>query len=134
MELRIPPSVAIGDPIPIELVNVDDHDYAFHHPGASNGCGAFQFEVAFVAGGIRYHQDTSMMGCGQGLVPPRWIVIAKGSSTKFEEETDQPVVAGKASGLGAGKPLAPGKYTLTVTGGGIAVSAPITLTPKKKTP
>ncbi len=118
----------------MELANVDDHDHAYFHPGASNGCGAFSFRVSFAGKGLTYREDDGGMGCGQGLVPPRWIVIKKGESLRFEQATDILVITGQdKKGIGpSGKPLSPGAYVLRVVGGNIDVKAPITLTVKKK--
>lgn len=129
----MPASVTVGDPIPIELANVDDHDHAFFHPGASNGCGAFRFRVSFASKALVYREDELGMGCGQGLVPARWIVIKKGESLRFEQATDMPVITGPDNkGVAAStKHLAPGAYVLRVVGADIDVKAPIALTAKK---
>ncbi len=130
IELRMSASVVVGESIPIELVNIDDHDHAFWLPPASNGCGAFSFEVTFTNGGKTYREDRSNVGCGQGLVPGRWFVIEKGASSKFDQPTDMPVLAGgaKPPPLGvAGKTLAPGKYELKLTGADISVRGTVTL-------
>lgn len=123
----------VGEAIPIELVNVDDHDHAFSLPGASNGCGAFAFRVTFRGHGTTYKEDRSAIGCSQAYVPPRWLVIAKGESMKWEHESSSPVLAGSEQPPPLGKKqrtLQAGKYTLTVSGANISVSAPITLRSK----
>ena len=137
LELRVPFSVVLGDSIPIELVNVDDHDHAFWLPAAPNGCKAFRFEVTFTnKGGTTYREDRSSQVCSQAFVPARWLVIEKGSSSKLLQPTDMPVLAGSAKPAGffgpPRPPLRPGSYTMTVTGADISVSAPITLVAKKK--
>lgn len=130
IELRMPPSVVLGESIRIELSNVDDHDHAFWIPAAPNGCGAFHFEVTFTGAGKTYREDRSNIGCSQALVPGRWFVIQKGASSKFDQPTDMPVLAGgaKPPPLGvAGKTLAPGKYELKLTGADISVRGTLTL-------
>lgn len=118
-----------GEELPIELANVDDHDHVFFVPGASNGCGAFRFDVSFRSASGVFREDRSMEGCGQGLVPARWLRVPKGESVKWTQPTDVPMEGPgipKGSGLlGHGAGLRPGKYVLAVRGAGISVEGRI---------
>lgn len=125
IELRIPATVVAGEGIEIELANVDDHDHLFFVHGASNGCGAFRFDVSFRSASGVFREDRSMEGCGQGLVPARWLRIPRGESLKWTQPTDAPMEGPgipKASGLLAQRAgLRAGKYVLAVRGAGISV-------------
>ncbi len=117
----------------MELVNVDDHDHAFLVRAGTSCTGPFH--VSFTRGGTEYAEDQSTMACGQSVTPEHWFVIAKGQRTGFDQPTDMSVVSMTAPPLPfgvMGPRLAPGRYTLRVTGLDINASAPITLVARRK--
>jgi hypothetical protein len=91
MELTVePPRARIGDEVEVTFTNVDDHALRFWQPGASNGCGppAWQLSLAARAGGPPLIREEDLPGgCGQGVVPARWIVIPPGEAVKWKIDT-----------------------------------------------
>lgn len=125
LELRLEPRVALGEPLRGKIVNVDDHDHAFFIPGASNGCGPPVFQITFQGPRGVFRPDLSGMGCGQGLVPARWLVIPKGESIDFAHDTDAPMA-------GAGSALVPGKYLVKLKGAATALEGRVEILPRGK--
>lgn len=119
LSLVLPAKVTIGEPIAIEIVNVDDHDFVFYHPGGSNGCEGFQWAVRLVTpAGTSISDVGPTQACTQALVPPRWVVLPKGQSVRFDQPTDVPFYEVGVVDWNA-KPvkLLPGKYAVHVQGG-----------------
>ncbi|MBI2392213.1 MAG: hypothetical protein HYV09_21680 [Deltaproteobacteria bacterium] len=130
----MPAKVTIGDPIPIEIANVDDHDFVFFHPGGSNGCEGFHWAVRLVTpAGVSISDTGPTQACTQALVPPRWIVLPKGQSLRLEQPTDVPFYKVGAVGLNVpAVKLLPGKHAVHVQGGFGKASGSVTLVSPKK--
>lgn len=139
IELRLPDSVVIGDAIPIELVNVDDHDLMYWHPGATNGCGSFRWETDILdAHQSRYSKDSREQPrfCAAVMIPPRWITIHKGEKISYTISTQDHYYVfpfGAMPGVTKAQgpvPLKPGVYTIQVQGAGLSLSGQVKIKPK----
>ncbi len=134
-----PPDVVEGGKLDIVLENVDDHEHRFWHPGGSNGCAAFRWQVSVIdEKGVRFfdHLRRPDEMCTAVMVPPSWIVVKPGERVTLPLATnagfyvDDPADPTHAKALP--KRLPAGKLTVVVTGAGIDERAPLRMMARKR--
>lgn len=129
IELRGVKQVRAGQSVTLTLVNVGGEAFTFNHPGASNGCGAFHWQVSAANDrGESFFDGSDRPGqmCTMAIVPPRTITIGPGERVDISVGRMFPSSAFMTDGHAVELP--PGEYSFSVLGAGLSVSTSVTIT------
>lgn len=129
-------SVRSGERVTFSIKNVGDAPFRFHHPGGSNGCDAFHWELSATSARGELFVDMSQAPgrlCTMAIVPPSDIEIAAGEEVTIALDTARGLLALDAAFALAPRDAMPtqlprGRYAITVAGAGIVLAAVITIT------
>ncbi len=132
-----PTTVVSKQTATIVLRNMGPKEYRYYFEGGSNGCALPIYDImVHTADGrtLTDRYDGPGRGCTMAIVPPRWVILKPGETMRFQLNTAQYFYEWGSffrdpSNRRPKTHLLPvGTHTVTVSGGGISVSAKLIVT------
>ena len=138
LRLVVPETAASQGELAMTLTNVDDVAHCGYHPGGSNGCAAFRWEVRLTDPSGRVFTniaDDPRQMCTMMMVAPSWVALTPGEETAVAVDLAGGLYPAPSSGEATDleqasperEPLEPGGYQVTLLGPGVLATGHVTL-------